>query len=344
MRVDAFDFDLPKDRVATRPAEPRESAKMLHVSAGNLKDREIADLPSLVRPGDVLVFNDTRVIPARLYGQRGTVPIEVLLHRRDESGAWHALARPAKRLKTEDLVEFADGFAARVEGRTSDGSVILRFTCDDETFQVKLATYGHMPLPPYIERDDDQKDQSDYQTVYAQRDGSVAAPTAGLHFTPSLMAQLKAAGAELAFLTLHVGLGTFQPVKCEDTEDHVMHREWVEIQNDVAQRLSLAKREGRRIIAVGTTSLRTLESAANEAGEIPPFAGETDLFIVPGYRFKAVDVLLTNFHLPRSTLFMLVSAFAGLDTMKQAYAHAVAQAYRFYSYGDACFLEREADA
>ncbi len=342
MRVDHFDFVLPKDRIASRPAEPREAAKLLHVSGQNLEDRIVANLPDLVRPGDVFVFNDTRVFPARLYGHRGSVPVEVLLHRREVSGAWLALARPAKRLKTGDAIEFANDFTARVEGRAEDGSVRLAFDCDDETLRARLATHGHMPLPPYIERADDQNDRSDYQTVYAQRDGSVAAPTAGLHFTPRLLQQIEGAGAQLEFLTLHVGLGTFQPVKCDDTRDHVMHHEWAEIGNDVAARLSLAKREGRRIIAVGTTSLRTLESAADEGGDIPAFAGETDLFIVPGYRFKAVDVLLTNFHLPRSTLFMLVSAFSGLENMKAAYAHAVANAYRFYSYGDACFLEREA--
>lgn len=344
MRVDDFDFDLPKECIAVRPAEPRESARLLHVYDQNLADRRIADLPNLVRPGDVFVFNDTRVIPARLYGQRGDVSVEVLLHRRDDSGDWHALARPAKRLKEGDVVEFAEDFKAIAQGRSKDGSVILRFTCDDTVFKSHLATHGHIPLPPYIERADDQRDRSDYQTIYAQYDGSVAAPTAGLHFTPALLEQLQAAGAELEFITLHVGLGTFQPVKCEDTRDHVMHREWAEIREDVAHRLSLAKAHGRRIIAVGTTSLRTLEAAASESGEIPPFAAETDLFIVPGYRFKAADVLLTNFHLPKSTLFMLVSAFSGQKEMKRAYAHAVAEGYRFFSYGDACFLERRSDA
>jgi S-adenosylmethionine:tRNA ribosyltransferase-isomerase len=344
MRVDVFDFDLPPDRIANRPAEPRESAKMLHVGAGDIADRSIAALPGLVRPGDVFVFNDTRVIPARLYGRRGDVDVEVLLHRRDTAGAWQALARPAKRLKDGHIISFADDFAATVIGRTEDGSVKLRFDMEDEKFQAALAKHGHMPLPPYIQRADDAQDVRDYQTIYARADGAVAAPTAGLHFTPDLIEQLRQAGAAIEFLTLHVGLGTFQPVKCDDTKDHVMHREWAEVTAETAARINAARSNGGRIVAVGTTSLRALEAAANDDGTVPAFAAETDLFIVPGYRFKAVDVLLTNFHLPRSTLFMLVSAFAGLSRMQAAYAHAIANGYRFYSYGDACLLERSAAA
>ncbi len=344
MRVDVFDFDLPPDRIANRPAEPRESAKMLHVGAGDIADRSIAALPCLVRPGDVFVFNDTRVIPARLYGRRGDVDVEVLLHRRDTAGAWQALARPAKRLKDGHIISFADDFAATVIGRTEDGSVKLRFDMEDEKFQAALAKHGHMPLPPYIQRADDAQDVRDYQTIYARADGAVAAPTAGLHFTPDLIEQLRQAGAAIEFLTLHVGLGTFQPVKCDDTKDHVMHREWAEVTAETAARINAARSNGGRIVAVGTTSLRALEAAANDDGTVPSFAAETDLFIVPGYRFKAVDVLLTNFHLPRSTLFMLVSAFAGLSRMQAAYAHAIANGYRFYSYGDACLLERSAAA
>jgi len=344
MRVDVFDFDLPPDRIANRPAEPRESAKMLHVGAGDIADRSIAALPGLVRPGDVFVFNDTRVIPARLYGRRGDVDVEVLLHRRDTAGAWQALARPAKRLKDGHIISFADDFAATVIGRTEDGSVKLRFDMEDEKFQAALAKHGHMPLPPYIQRADDAQDVRDYQTIYARADGAVAAPTAGLHFTPDLIEQLRQAGAAIEFLTLHVGLGTFQPVKCDDTKDHVMHREWAEVTAETAARINAARSNGGRIVAVGTTSLRALEAAANDDGTVPSFAAETDLFIVPGYRFKAVDVLLTNFHLPRSTLFMLVSAFAGLSRMQAAYAHAIANGYRFYSYGDACLLERSAAA
>ena len=344
MRVDVFDFDLPPDRIANRPAEPRESAKMLHVGAGDIADRSIAALPCLVRPGDVFVFNDTRVIPARLYGRRGDVDVEVLLHRRDTAGAWQALARPAKRLKDGHIISFVDDFAATVIGRTEDGSVKLRFDMEDEKFQAALAKHGHMPLPPYIQRADDAQDVRDYQTIYARADGAVAAPTAGLHFTPDLIEQLRQAGAAIEFLTLHVGLGTFQPVKCDDTKDHVMHREWAEVTAETAARINAARSNGGRIVAVGTTSLRALEAAANDDGTVPSFAAETDLFIVPGYRFKAVDVLLTNFHLPRSTLFMLVSAFAGLSRMQAAYAHAIANGYRFYSYGDACLLERSAAA
>lgn len=340
MRVDLFDFPLPEGYIADRPAVPRDAARLLHVSDGQLEDRVVSELPDLLRAGDVLVFNNTRVIPARLFGQRGTVMAEFLLHTQDSPGVWQAMARPAKRLSSGDEVVFADDFRAEVLGRSEDGSVLLKFACSPQEFARALSTHGHMPLPPYMGRNDDDQDRIDYQTVYASEPGAVAAPTAGLHFTDGLLSRLKDKGVESVELTLHVGLGTFLPMKVEDTDDHVMHREWAEVSVDAAACITQAKQEGRRIVAVGTTSLRTLESAATEEGEVKPFAAETGLFIVPGYRFKAVDVLMTNFHLPRSTLFMLVSAFSGTTQMKSAYAHAVSSGYRFYSYGDACLLER----
>lgn len=305
-----------------------------------MEDRIVSELPSLLRPGDLMVFNNTRVIPARLYGRRGAVEAEFLLHTEESPGVWQALARPAKRLSAGDEVVFADDFRAAVLGRTEEGSVRLRFTCSAAEFARGLSQYGHMPLPPYMGRDDDDQDKVDYQTVYASEPGAVAAPTAGLHFTDDLLARLKDQNIGSVALTLHVGLGTFLPMKAEDTDEHKMHREWAHVPADVADQITQAKKDGRRIVSVGTTSLRTLESAATADGEVKPFADETDLFIVPGYTFKAVDVLMTNFHLPRSTLFMLVSAFSGTERMKSAYAHAVETGYRFYSYGDACLLER----
>lgn len=340
MRVDLFDFPLPDDCIATRPVVPRDAARLLHVSGGHLADRVVSDLPDLLREGDLLVFNNTRVIPARLFGQRGAVKAEFLLHTEESPGVWQAMARPAKRLAAGDEVVFAEDFRAEVLGRSEGGSVRLKFACSATDFSRALSTHGHMPLPPYMGRDDDDQDRIDYQTVYASEPGAVAAPTAGLHFTEELLSRLKDKGVESVELTLHVGLGTFLPMKVDDTDEHVMHREWAEVSADVAARITQAKRDGRRIVAVGTTSLRTLESATTEQGEVKPFAAETDLFIVPGYRFKAVDVLMTNFHLPRSTLFMLVSAFSGAEHMKSAYAHAVESGYRFYSYGDACLLEQ----
>lgn len=340
MRVDDFDFELPPRCIANRPASPRDSARLLRVTGAGLTDRSVRDLPSILLPEDVLVFNDTRVIPARLGGTRGAVDVEILLHHQEQPGQWLALARPAKRLKEGDTLRFADDFAATVLGRTNDGSVRLRFDQTDETFFSALSRYGHIPLPPYIDRPDDDADQTDYQTVYADKDGAIAAPTAGLHFTPRLFDALADAGIETEYVTLHVGLGTFQPIKVDDTDDHAMHSEWGEISSATASRLTKAKGEGRRLVSVGTTSLRLLESACTEDGVIKPYAGSTDLFIVPGYTFKAVDLLMTNFHLPRSTLFMLVSAFSGRDRMQSAYAYAIDNGYRFYSYGDACLLER----
>ena len=340
MRVDAFDFILPDDRIAKRPAEPRESARLLQVTApGALSDLRIADLTNLLRAGDVMVFNDTRVIPARLFGTRGDVAVEILLHLSEGDGVWQVFARPAKRLKPGHVIQF-EGLEAEVLGRLDGGLVRLQFNMSDAALFAQLEAIGHMPLPPYIDRDDDAQDRADYQTVYAAKDGAVAAPTAGLHFTEDLLGAIDAKGVTRTHVTLHVGAGTFLPVKVDDTEDHDMHAEVAHLSAETAQVLSDAKSEGRRIIAVGTTALRTLESATVKDGVVEPFSATTDLFITPGYGFKLADVLMTNFHLPRSTLFMLVSAFSGLETMQAAYAHAISSGYRFYSYGDACWLER----
>jgi len=341
MRVDQFDFSLPTNLIADRPTVPRDSARLLYVhgEGGALQDRSVQDLPSLLQPGDVLVFNNTRVIPARLFGSRGSVEVECMLHREESPGTWQALARPSKRLKIGDHIRFSEGLNAEVLGHVRDGSVRLMFNCTGSDFSDALKRYGHIPLPPYINRSDEAADRENYQTIYAERDGAVAAPTAGLHFTASLLSALEERGVESAFITLHIGLGTFQPVRTENTEDHNMHFEWGEISQEVANTLTIARGEGRRCIAVGTTSLRLLESAVDDSGVIKPFSAETNLFIVPGYSFKAVDVLMTNFHLPRSTLFMLVSAFSGQSRMQAAYAHAIEHKYRFYSYGDACLLE-----
>ena len=366
MRVDLFDFQLPPERIALAPASPRESAKLLHVATG-LADYTVRDLPSLLNPGDVMVFNDSRVIPARLFTFVNGKQVEVLLHQpvysviasvseaiqtvekldchgpegtRNDGVHWLAFARPAKKLKAGMQLTFAPGFVVEVQGRTGDGQVKLHFPYDAATLFDKLRAHGHMPLPPYITRADGEADKTDYQTMYAAHDGSVAAPTAGLHFTPSLMDALAARGVKTAFVTLHVGAGTFQPVKVEDTDEHVMHRECIEIGQAACDTINAARAAGGKVIAVGTTSLRILESVAAEDGTLRPFDGDTGIFITPGYRFKVVDKLMTNFHLPKSTLFMLVSAFAGLERMQATYAHAIANEYRFYSYGDTSLLER----
>jgi S-adenosylmethionine:tRNA ribosyltransferase-isomerase len=337
MKTSLFDFDLPRDRIAQAPAEPRDAARLLMVGDA-LADRGMRDLPGLLRPGDALVVNDTRVIPARLTGRRGTAKIEVTLHRRRDGDAWLAFARPARRLREGDRIEFAHGLSAEVTEKREAGEIALRLIAEDVAAALERA--GAMPLPPYIERKSGpaDADRRDYQTVYAAHPGAVAAPTAGLHFTEALLAAVEAAGIALHRVTLHVGAGTFLPVKAEDTADHRMHSEWGRVDAGTAAALNAARAAGGRIVAAGTTALRLLESAADEDGTLRPFEGDTDIFITPGYRFRAVDVLLTNFHLPRSTLFMLVAAFAGLDRMKAAYAHAVAAGYRFYSYGDACLL------
>jgi S-adenosylmethionine:tRNA ribosyltransferase-isomerase len=339
MRVDDFDFELPRHLVATHPVEPRDAARLLVVDEA-LEDRHMLELPLLLRRGDLLVFNDTRVIPARLLGARGAARFEVTLHRDAGGGAWRAFVRNAKRLKPGDRLVFGDGFAAEVVAKHEEGDLTLRFEREGGGFRAALERYGSMPLPPYIKRPlgGEVRDRRDYQTIFARKDGAVAAPTAGLHFTDRLLSALDAAGIGRVTLTLHVGAGTFLPVKVEDTRDHKMHSETGFIDAAIAERLNETRARGGRIVAVGTTSLRLLESAADEDGRVRPFAGDTDLFITPGYRFRAVDLLLTNFHLPRSTLFMLVAAFAGLERMKRAYAHAIEARYRFFSYGDACLL------
>jgi S-adenosylmethionine:tRNA ribosyltransferase-isomerase len=340
MRVDLFDFDLPTDRIALRPARPRDAARLLHVPGqGAFADLGVRDLPRLLRAGDVLVFNDTRVIPAQLEGQRGEARIGATLHKRLDLRRWQAFVRNAKRLREGDSIDFGQGVTAIAEARHADGSFTLAFA-GDEPVEVLLTRAGRMPLPPYIagKRATDEADQSDYQTMFAARDGAVAAPTAALHFTPALLADLAAAGVAHETLTLHVGAGTFLPVKAEDTQAHAMHAEWGRIEAATADRLNAARANGGRIISVGTTSLRLLESATGADRVIRAFAGDTSIFITPGYTFRAIDGLMTNFHLPRSTLFMLVSALMGLERMQAAYAHAIAEKYRFYSYGDASLL------
>jgi S-adenosylmethionine:tRNA ribosyltransferase-isomerase len=338
MRVSDFDFDLPSENIALRPTFPRESAKLLHV-AGTVEDKTVADLPSLLKAGDVLVFNDTKVIPAALTGNRigrlGTTPkIEALLHMRLDGARWKAFVKPAKKLEVGDRVEFG-ALNAVVEHKGEAGEVTLCFAVSNTELDAALMQWGRVPLPPYIEgkRPQDAQDRADYQTSYAKHDGAVAAPTAGLHFTPQLMKRLQDIGIQQEYVTLHVGAGTFLPVKVDNTEDHKMHHEWGSVSVETSEQLLKAKAEGRRIIPVGTTSLRLLEASAMQ-----PFSGATDIFITPGYVFKAADGLMTNFHLPKSTLFMLVSAFAGTARMKAAYAHAIANHYRFYSYGDASLL------
>ena len=340
MRVDLFDFELPPERIALRPARPRDAARMLVVEGQEpFADRHVRDLPSLLRAGDVLVFNDTRVIPAQLEGRRGEAQIGATLHKRLDLRRWQAFVRNAKRLRPGDAVDFGQGVTAIAEARHDDGSFTIAFA-GDEPVEVLLERAGTMPLPPYIagKRATDEADREDYQTMFAREEGAVAAPTAALHFTPELIAALDAAGVARETLTLHVGAGTFLPVKVDDTADHAMHSEWGRIDAATAARLNAARAAGGQLIAVGTTSLRLLESAAREDGAIAPFEGDTAIFITPGYRFKAVDGLMTNFHLPKSTLFMLVSALMGIDKMKAAYAHAIENHYRFYSYGDSSLL------
>lgn len=340
MRVDLFDFELPPERIALRPVVPRDAARMLCVDgARGLSDMSVRDLPSLLRKGDCLIFNDTRVIPAQLQGRRGEASIGATLHKRIDLRRWQAFIRNAKRLNPGDSIDFGRGVRAMAETRHDDGSFTLFFE-GHEPVELLLQRAGTMPLPPYIagKRPTDARDSEDYQTMFAQKDGAVAAPTASLHFTPELMQAIEAAGIETATLTLHVGAGTFLPVKAEDTDAHRMHSEWGHIDAATAFRLNSIRETGGRLIAVGTTSLRLVESAADENGVVNPFEGDTDIFITPGYRFKAIGGLMTNFHLPKSTLFMLVSALMGRETMQAAYAHAIAREYRFYSYGDSSLL------
>ncbi|MGN6548962.1 MAG: tRNA preQ1(34) S-adenosylmethionine ribosyltransferase-isomerase QueA [Pararhizobium sp.] len=358
MRVDLFDFDLPEDRIALRPANPRDAAKMLVVdptSGQPLRDVSVRDLPSLLSPGDALVFNDTKVIPAQLEGTRyrddgGEARVSATLHMRVSEESWKAFVRPAKRVQVGDRLSFGhEGrvcllgtLNATVVEKGEAGEVTLRFEFTGPTLDEAIMMAGHVPLPPYIasKRAEDERDETDYQTIYAREDGAVAAPTAGLHFTEELFGRLDAAGIRRHFVTLHVGAGTFLPVKAEDTEDHRMHSEIGTVSQATADALNAVKAAGGRIVSVGTTSLRLLESAAGADGRLAAWSGPTDIFITPGYRFRFVDVLMTNFHLPRSTLFMLVSAFSGLETMRRAYAHAIESDYRFYSYGDSSLLFR----
>ena len=356
MKVDLFDFDLAEERIALRPAEPRDAARLLVVRPGEaLEDRIVRDLPSLLAPGDVLVFNDTRVLPAQLYGERwrdeARASVDVTLHMRVDGDKWLAFARPAKRLAVGDRVSFGHDqnacFLGRLDATVLEkreaGEVLLGFDFAGPTLDQAIHAVGHIPLPPYIasKRGDDERDRADYQTIYAREEGAVAAPTAGLHFTPELFDALDARGVERRFVTLHVGAGTFLPVKADDTADHRMHAESGTVSAETAAALNAARKRGARIVCVGTTSLRLLESSALPDGTFREWSGATDIFITPGYRFRTADALMTNFHLPRSTLFMLVSAFSGLDTMRAAYAHAINSGYRFYSYGDGSLLFRK---
>jgi S-adenosylmethionine:tRNA ribosyltransferase-isomerase len=360
--VGLFDFDLPEDRIALRPVSPRDAARLLVVrpdAPQPFEDRGIRDLVELLQPGDALVLNDTRVIPSRLYGRRrrgdASARIEIMLHKREGADRWLAFARPAKKLALGETVTFGDEsessacergrLQAEIVAKADGGEVELCFALTGPHLDEAIARLGELPLPPYIagKRATDAADAQDYQTMHARNDGAVAAPTAGLHFTPDLVAALEARGVTRHLVTLHVGAGTFLPVKAEDTQDHRMHAEWGTIAPETAAALNAVRAKGGRIVAVGTTSLRLLESATGEDGVIRPFSGDTAIFITPGYRFRAVDLLLTNFHLPRSTLFMLVSAFCGLDVMKRAYAHAIAENYRFYSYGDGSLLHRASE-
>ncbi len=349
MRVDQFDFDLPEASIALRPAVPRDSARCLVVQDGALLDRHMRDLPELLEPGDLLVFNDTKVIPAALKGVRSrdggaTSRIQMNLHKRIAPDRWLAFARPMRRLLVGDEIVFAPDFSARVLEMHAGGEIKLSFNHSGTALDQAIARYGAMPLPPYIggKRPVDEQDTQDYQTIFARAEGSVAAPTASLHFTENLMARLQSRGVEHCFVTLHVGAGTFLPVKVDDITQHQMHSEWGSISMQAAQKINAARTAGKRVAAVGTTALRLVESAASETGEISEWSGETDIFIKPGYKFRAIDALITNFHLPRSTLFILVCAFCGFETMQAAYAHAIADNYRFYSYGDGSLLFRAA--
>jgi S-adenosylmethionine:tRNA ribosyltransferase-isomerase len=358
MRVDLFDFELPEDRIALRPAEPRDLARLLVIPpVGPFLDKGVRDIPSFLRPGDILVVNDTKVIPARLDGIRvrgdAVARIEATLHKRESEDRWRAFIRPAKKVNIGERIRFGDesestacflgALDAEVIEKGEGGDVLLAFSFSGPALDEAIMRFGHMPLPPYIasKRGEDARDEKDYQTLFARETGAVAAPTASLHFTPELVAAIEAAGVTIERVTLHVGAGTFLPVKADDTLDHKMHAEYGVMSSEVAQRLNAGRARGARIMAAGTTSLRILETVAQQDGSFRAFAGDTSIFITPGYQFRAVDILLTNFHLPRSTLFMLVSAFSGLERMKAAYAHAIEQRYRFYSYGDACLLLRD---
>lgn len=340
MNVDDFDFDLPQSLIAQRPVTPRDSARLLRVS-DSLSEHTVSALPNLLQPGDLLVFNDTKVIPARIKGKRGDAKVEATLHKNIAPNIWKAFARPGRKIKQGDRLIFDGGFSALVTEKGDGGEITLQFDDSGEKLMGLLDKHGAIPLPPYIKRADlaDKEDSADYQTLFAEKPGAVAAPTASLHFTAELMRKLQERGVDHVFLTLHVGAGTFLPVKVDDTNDHKMHAEWGEISNPAAEKINSTKKAGGRIIAVGSTALRLLESAADEDGTLQSFCGDTDIFITPGYQFKIPDMMLTNFHLPRSTLVMLVSAFVGMKHMKQAYEYAKLNGYRFYSYGDCCLLD-----
>ena len=355
MRVDLFDFELDKELIAKRPATPRDSSRLLDLTDENIiKDRHFFDLPDILHQGDVLIFNDTKVIPARLYGKKGEAEVEVTLYHPENGKTWWSFIKNSKRLHPNDIISFYTGeisadesdFKAKVIEKNSEDGVLLEFLCAVDKLSKMLEKYGLMPLPPYIKRDkpttglwNKYNDKEDYQTVYAKYEGAVAAPTAGLHFTDEVLQKLDQKGVTKVFLTLHVGAGTFLPVKTDNTEDHKMHAEFGIISEEACKIINKAKKEGRRIIAVGTTSVRLLESAADEKGILHPFYGETSIFITPGYKFKIIDYIITNFHLPKSTLFMLICAIAGTERMKQAYQHAIKNKYRFYSYGDSSILK-----
>ncbi len=356
MKVDIFDFKFDRSLIADQPANPRDSSRLLDLSEEDkIIDRHFYDLPDILHSGDVLVFNDTKVIPARLYGSRGLAKVEVTLYRPVDGIIWWAFIKNAKRLHfgdciyfyTDDIIPEKSDFSASVLEKKNDDGVLIRFNCPVEKLTVNLQKYGLMPLPPYIKRDkptqgggwDKYNDKENYQTIYARYEGAVAAPTAGLHFTKRVFDALEKKGIQKVFVTLHVGAGTFLPVKTEDTKDHKMHTEYCEISSEACDILNKAKAQGRRIIAVGTTSLRLLETAADNHGTLHPFTGDTDIFITPGYKFKVIDMIITNFHLPKSTLFMLICAIAGTDRMKKAYQHAIDERYRFYSYGDSCIIK-----
>lgn len=343
MKTSDFDFDLPPELIANAPADPRDSARLLYINGFDVADKGMLDLPDLLKPTDVLVFNDTKVIPARLYGTRGKAKIEMTLFKQVDLSTWETLIKNARRLKAGDKIDITSDFYATVLNKQENGAVVVRFNYTGADLFAKLHEVGTMPLPPYIkrERGGKESDKTDYQTIYARVEGAVAAPTAGLHFTERLFKALDEKGIKREFVTLHVGGGTFLPVKEENVEDHKMHAEYGVITSEVAERLNQYKKEGRRIIPVGTTSLRLLESASDENGILYPFSKETSIFITPGYCFKFIDALFTNFHTPQSTLFMLVSALAGLEEMKSAYKHAVEKRYHFFSYGDACLIEKK---
>ncbi|MCP5381964.1 MAG: tRNA preQ1(34) S-adenosylmethionine ribosyltransferase-isomerase QueA [Kordiimonadaceae bacterium] len=343
MKVEQFDFELPKELIALRPAATRDGARLLVVKGEELSDRSVTDLTDYINTGDLMIFNDTRVIPARLTGMRRDAKIEITLHMNLSGGIWKAFAKPAKKLKPTDVVRFNGKLEACVLEKGEAGEVTLQFNFSGDNLRTALNEAGVMPLPPYIasQRPVDERDKDDYQTIYSKNDGAVAAPTAGLHFTDSLLDDLDKKGINRAFVTLHVGAGTFLPVKADDTDDHKMHAEYGQVSGEVADLINETHARGNKVIAVGTTSLRLLESATDEEGMTHAYDGETDIFITPGYKFRVVDILMTNFHLPKSTLFMLVSAFAGFANMKAAYAHAIEEKYRFYSYGDSSLLFRE---